>query len=207
MNNTSVDSYLRDGCGRCPDFQTPQCKVHAWADVLRALRGLMAGSGLDETMKWGSPCYVVEDRNVVMIAAFRDSCALSFFRGAEIDDDTGLLVPAGPNSHVARLIRFRTVDDVTRNERGISDLVARAAALERAGARARRASAEELVPAELARRLAEDPTLAVAFAALTPGRRRSHVLHIAGAAQAATRERRVERCAADIVAGRGFNER
>ena len=43
------------------------------------------------------------------------------------------------------------------------------------------------VPAELTALLAADPSLAAAFAALTPGRQRSHILHIAGAAQPATR--------------------
>ena len=32
-NNTSVESYLAEGCGRCELFQTPECKVHAWSEV------------------------------------------------------------------------------------------------------------------------------------------------------------------------------
>jgi uncharacterized protein YdeI (YjbR/CyaY-like superfamily) len=63
------------------------------------------------------------------------------------------------------------------------------------------------VPDELARRLEVDGDLQRAFDALTPGRQRSHILHISGAKQSATREKRVDRCATDILAGRGFNER
>ena len=61
--------------------------------------------------------------------------------------------------------------------------------------------------AELEQRLEQDPELAQAFAALTPGRRRSHILHVSGAKQSDTRARRVERCVPEILAGRGFNER
>ncbi len=63
------------------------------------------------------------------------------------------------------------------------------------------------VSAELAGRLATDARLRRAFEALTPGRRRSHILHIGGAKQSETRARRVEKCAPVILAGRGFNER
>jgi len=59
----------------------------------------------------------------------------------------------------------------------------------------------------LAERLEADPELDAAFAALTPGRRRSHILHVGGAKQAETRVRRVDRCVPDIMAGKGFNER
>ncbi len=68
------------------------------------------------------------------------------------------------------------------------------------------ASGDELV-AELQARLAADPDLAAAFAALTPGRRREYNFHIAGAKQATTREARIDRCTPKILAGRGFRDR
>lgn len=48
MNNTSVESYLRDGCGRCELFATPQCKVHRWTHELIALREIVRKTGLAE---------------------------------------------------------------------------------------------------------------------------------------------------------------
>jgi len=79
--------------------------------------------------------------------------------------------------------------------------------LERKGVKVMTGAAPEAIPPELARRLASDAKLRRAFEALTPGRRRSHILHVAGAKQPQTRERRVDRCAVDVAAGRGFNER
>lgn len=207
MNTTDVDSYLRDGCGRCRHYRTPACKVHRWTPALVALRALLRASGLTETLKWGSPCYTLDDKNVVMLAAFVDHCALTFFRGAELPDPDGVLEPPGPNSRHARMLRFRAGDDVGARRALVQRLLQQAIALQQAGARPRRPAEAEPVPAELQRRLDDDAGLRRAFAALTPGRRRSHVLHVAGAKQAATRARRAEACAPVILAGRGWNER
>jgi len=62
------------------------------------------------------------------------------------------------------------------------------------------------VPEELQALLGSDRELKAAFAALTPGRRRSYLLHITGAKQAATRAARAERCVPMILSGRGYNE-
>jgi uncharacterized protein YdeI (YjbR/CyaY-like superfamily) len=79
--------------------------------------------------------------------------------------------------------------------------------LERAGAKKRVATPEMAMAEELALLLAADAALNAAWEALTPGRRRSHLLHIKGAKQAETRQRRAESCVAFVLEGRGFNER
>jgi uncharacterized protein YdeI (YjbR/CyaY-like superfamily) len=207
MNTTSVDSYLREGCGRCEDYQTPRCKALLWTGPLEALRALVRGAGLQETMKWGSPTYTLGGKNVVMLASFRESCALSFFKGALLTDDDGQLQQAGPNSHHARFLRFTSQREVSARKELIQRLLAQAMELERRGAKVERPKEREPMPAELERRLAAEPKLKRAFEALTPGRQRSHILHVSGARQSETRARRADRCAKDILAGRGFNER
>lgn len=204
---TTVDDYLRDGCGRCELQKTPACKVHRWNAVLEALRDLALASGLREEVKWGSPCYTLGGKNVVMVAAFKDYCALSFFKGAALAGDDGLLVSPGPSSRFARYLPFRSMDEVRARRPVAERLVQQAMALERAGGKVEPKAAREPVPAELEQRLAADPALRRAFDALTPGRQRSHILHIGGAKQSETRARRVDRCAPEILAGRGFNER
>lgn len=207
MNNSNVDSYLRDGCGRCEHFQTPSCKVHLWTRALEALRELALSTGLDEEMKWGCPCYTLGGKNVLMIAAFRDSCVLSFFKGGALVDDDGALESAGPNSRVARWMKFRSHDEVLARRAVALRFIEQAIALERAGVKVEKRAEPEPIPSELAQRFDVDPDLRRAFDALTPGRKRSHLIHITGAKQSETRARRVEKCAADILAGRGFNER
>jgi len=50
--NPKVDLYLAEGCGRCPLYRTPQCKVHSWVQELRLLRRIVLECGLREEIKW-----------------------------------------------------------------------------------------------------------------------------------------------------------
>ena len=207
MNTTSVDAYLQDGCGRCDHYRMPTCKVHRWTTSLEDLRRMVLATGLIEEMKWGSPCYTQGGKNVVMLGAFKESCVLTFFGGVELVDDEGMLEAPGPNSRSARLIRFRSIEDVTTRRLSIQRILDQAIALDRTGSQGPNETTPLDVPVELERRMVADPDLQRAFDALTPGRQRSHILHISGAKQAETRERRVERSLPAILSGRGFNER
>jgi uncharacterized protein YdeI (YjbR/CyaY-like superfamily) len=207
MNNESVDSFLTDGCGRCDHYRTPACKVLLWTAPLVALRALVREVALTEDMKWGHPTYSVGGHNVVMLNAFKDRCTLSFLDGSSLRDDGGLLELPGPNTQHGRLIAFRSLAEVEARAGQIRDLLAQAVARAESGARpAPRADAEP-IPAELEERLLADPALHAAFEALTPGRRRSHVLHVSGAKASATRARRVEQCVPKILAGLGYLDR
>ncbi len=171
-----------------------------------ALRALVRESDLVEALKWGSPTYSLDGKNVLMIVSFRESCALSFLQGAALSDPDGVLESAGPNSHYARLFRVKKADDVKRHEASLRVLLDQALAFSRAGGKIAPAPVKDL-PEELSAVLAEDPVLSAAFEALTPGRKRSYALHVGGAKQAATRTRRAEACIPGILGGRGFNER
>lgn len=207
MNTESAEAFLRDGCGRCSRYRTPSCKVHAWTAPLTRLRERLRDSALTETMKWGSPCYTLGGKNVVMLVVFKDSCALSFLKGAALDDPEGVLEPPGPNSRFARFMRFRSLDEVEARVAAIDRLLAQAIELERSGRTVVVARDPELVPEALQQLLDAQPALRSAFEALTPGRRRSHILHVAGAKQAATQARRAAACVPEILAGRGQHER
>lgn len=206
MNNTSVDSYLEDGCGRCDKYQTPDCKVHLWTDALHALREILRDSELEEEMKWGSPCYTLGGKNVAMIVSFKEFCALSLVKGVALDDPEHVLEAPGPNSRYVRLLKFTSVDEVYAQREEAVRLLQEAIELERSGVQVK-VDATEPMPAELEQRLETDEKLREAFEALTPGRQRSYILYVGGAKQSATRETRVERCATKIFAGKGYNER
>ena len=208
MNRGTVDDYLRDGCGRCEHYQTPACKVLPWAPAIRLLRATLLEAGLAEGLKWGNPCYTLGAANVVLIGPLKESLTLGFFRGTELPPEAGQLEAPGPNSQRTRVLRFRTVSEVEARLPEVRRCIALARDLEATGSRPAPAAPVPLeLPAELAERLAADQALRAAFEALTPGRQRSHALHVSGAAQSATRARRVERCVPIILAGRGFLDR
>lgn len=204
MNTGTVDSYLRDGCGRCEHYQTPECKVHLWAKVLPMLRELVLAAGLDEQLKWGSPTYSLDGKNVLQVVSFKEYAAISFFKGALLEDDE--LESPGPNSHHVRFLKFRVPADVTSRKAKIKKLLTAALALEKAGVKVEKKE-RAAVPEELQAVIDGSGAVKKAWEALTPGRQRSHILHVSGAKQAETRVRRAEACAEHIKQGRGFNER
>lgn len=205
MNNTSVESYLAEGCGRCEHYQTPQCKVHLWTEELLALREILRSTSLDETMKWGSPCYTFDGKNVAMMGSFRDYCSISFFKGVLLEDPEGLLEAPGPNSRHARLLKFRSLEDVERLASQALNFLNQALEIQKKGLKVDAAEAEPL-PDELEARLLSEDGLWEAYEALTPGRQRSFILHVSGAKNPETRVRRAEKCVPKIWAGKGFNE-
>jgi uncharacterized protein YdeI (YjbR/CyaY-like superfamily) len=52
----------------------------------------------------------------------------------------------------------------------------------------------------------KSPALKKAFEALTPGRQRGYILYFSAAKQPTTREARVEKCAPQILNGKGLND-
>jgi uncharacterized protein YdeI (YjbR/CyaY-like superfamily) len=179
--------------------------VHGWYDVFQALRELVLESGLVEEVKWKVPTYTLNGKNVLIIAAFKEYCGLNMFKGVLINDPSGILEFAGPNSREAMVGRFRSVEQVQENAEAIREILRQAVELERSGAVVPKRDAPDLdLPEELVVAMDADPSLASAFFALTPGRQRSHVIHISGAKQSKTRESRVEKCVPKILAGQGF---
>ncbi len=177
-----------------------------WPDELRAMRRILLGCGLEESVKWNKPCYSHEGANIAILQEMKPFLALMFFKGALLEDPDGVLTEQGPNSRSARRITVASVDDVSRVQPSVQGLVEQAIAVEAAGLRAPAAAPPEVAP-EFAARLDADPVLAAAFSALTPGRQREYHLHISGAKQAATRHKRVAACVPRILAGRGLRDR
>ena len=200
------NDYFIDGCGRCSLHGTDQCKVRKWADPLVLLREIMLQSGLEEEAKWGQPTYTLKGKNVAMIYSLKDSCGISFFKGVLLQDDAKILVPAGSNSNVARLLKITSAPQVSELEPHIHAYIAEAIALEKSGTKVPKPTEREPMPETLAHWLENDPQLQTAWDLLTPGRQRSFILHVGSAKQEQTQLNRIEKCIPKIYAGKGFNE-
>jgi len=182
-------------------------KEKRWSAEYAALRQLCLASGLNEELKWGQACYDLEGRNVVVIHGFKDYCALLFFKGALLKDPKGILVQQTKNVQAARQIRFASLAEIKRQRAAVRDYLREAIAVERSGARVKMKSVADFdMPAEFLRRLEDDPGLAEAFRALTPGRQKGYLLHFAAAKQSATRVARVEKHVPRILKGLGLND-
>jgi uncharacterized protein YdeI (YjbR/CyaY-like superfamily) len=189
-----------------PDVQSYLDAAQQWPEEIAALRPLLVASGLDESIKWGKPCYALGDANIAIVQEFSDHLALMFFKGILLEDPEGVLEEQGPNTHAAKRMTFRSVDDVRRRAETVSSYLSQAIAVEQAGTPLP-ARPEEEIAEELQERLAQDPDLSVAFDELTPGRRREYNLYVSGAKQARTREGRVDKIIPRILEGKGLRER
>lgn len=204
---TDIEEYFARGCGRCARFGTPDCSTRTWADGLAALRRLCLEAGLEERVKWGHPCYLYAGRNIVIIGAFRGDFRLSFFNAALMRDPDGVLERPGPNTQHADMIRFTTNGAVGRLAPVIGAYLAEAKGYAEAGIKPPSATQELELPEELIAALDADPVMAEAFHALTPGRRKSYILNLAGAKKPETRIARIEKFRDRILAGKGATER
>jgi uncharacterized protein YdeI (YjbR/CyaY-like superfamily) len=186
-------------------------KVHSqekrWSSEYAALRQLCLASGLNESLKWGQACYDLDGGNVVLIHGFKEYCALLFFKGALLKDPKGLLVQQTRNVQAGRQLRFDSLAQIKQRKATILSYIGEAIAVEKSGARIPMKDVAQFdVPAEFLQRLDEDPRLAEAFRALTPGRQKGYLLHFAGAKQSATRTARVAKHIPRIMKGLGLDD-
>jgi uncharacterized protein YdeI (YjbR/CyaY-like superfamily) len=186
-------------------------KVHGkekrWSAEYAVLRQLCLASGLNEELKWGQACYDLTGGNVVLIHGFKDYCALLFMKGALLKDPKRILIQQTKNVQAARQLRFASLADINKQKAAIKAYIKEAIAVEKSGAKVKMRSAAQFdVPEEFRERLDDDPELAKAFHALTPGRQKGYLLHFAGAKQSATRTARVEKHAPRILKGLGLDD-
>jgi uncharacterized protein YdeI (YjbR/CyaY-like superfamily) len=183
-------------------------KERRWGAAFASLRRLCLESGLNEELKWGQACFDLNGSNVVLIHGFKNYCALLFMKGVLLKDPKGILIQQTKNVQAARHIRFTSAADVIKQKAAVRAYIKAAIAIEQSGAKVKMRSAEQFdVPEEFQKRLDNDPDLAQAFHALTPGRQKGYLLHFAGAKQSATRAARVEKNASRILKGLGLADK
>lgn len=182
-------------------------KAKKWEQELELLRTIVLDCGLTEELKWGVPCYQLEHSNIVLIHAFKDYCALLFFKGALLSDTNGILIQQTENVQAARQIRFTSVQEVVQLKAAIKTCIYEAIAVDKAGLKVALKKVEAFaMPEEFKNKLEEMPELKTAFYALTPGRQRAYLLHFAAPKQSKTRESRVEKSMLQILKGKGLND-
>ena len=190
--NPKVDAFLR--------------KAKKWKEESEKLRKILLDCPLTEELKWGKPCYTFQGKNVVLIGGFKEYCSLLFFKGALLGDPRGILVTPG-KLQAGRQIRFTSLQGIVAMETILKTYIYQAIDVEKSGLKVKlRKHSDYVIPEELQKKLDEIPALKTAFEALTPGRQRAYMFHIAKPKQSKTREATVEKCIPQILAGKGLND-
>lgn len=191
--NPRIDAFLRN--------------TETWRSEFEALRAIVLDCGLTEELKWGQPCYTLDQRNIVLIHGFKDYCALLFFKGALLKDPEGVLIRQTENVQAGRQIRFTKVRQIEKMESAIKATIVEAIEVEKAGLKVEKKKTEDFsMPDEFKKRLDGDKALRGAFEALTPGRQRAYLLYFSSAKQLKTRESRIEKCVQSILDGKGLDD-
>jgi len=182
-------------------------KEKNWKEEFEKLRAIFLASGLTEELKWGTPCYTFEKRNVVLMHGFKEYCALLFFKGALLKDPNGILIKQTENVQSARHIRFTSAREIVKMKPILKAYVNEAIEVEKAGLKVNfKKTSEFTIAEEFQNKLDESPALKKAFRALTPGRQRAYLLYFSAAKQSKTRESRVGKCVPQILAGKGLDD-
>ena len=182
-------------------------KEKKWQSELEKLRTIILDCGLTEELKWGQPCYTFQESNIVLIHGFKEYCAILFIKGALLKDAKGLLIQQTKNVQAARQIRFTNVREIVEMEAILKAYLYEAIELEKSGLNVNfKKTTEFIIPEEFQNKLDEIPALKSAFNALTPGRQRAYLLYFSAPKQSKTREARVDKCAEQILKGKGLND-
>ncbi len=179
-----------------------------WRKEADQLRKIALDCDLREEMKWGKPCFTYQKKNVAIVIPLKDACALSFFKGALLNDPKHILQKIGEHTQAGRWIKFTSLKEITALQSVLRNYLYEAIEVEESGKKTTiKKASEYAVPEELQARLDAAPELRAAFEALTRGRKKSYIFHVSGAKQAKTRAARADRCVPMILSGRGLNDR
>jgi uncharacterized protein YdeI (YjbR/CyaY-like superfamily) len=183
-------------------------KATEWQEEYSELRNLVLESGLTEELKWGCPCYTLNESNIVLIHGFKNYCALLFMQGALLKDSKGILIQQTENVQAARQIRFKNLNEILENESTIKSFIKEAIILDNAGLKVElKKTSEFKMPDEFKQLLENMDELKIAFQALTPGRQRGYLLYFSAPKQTKTREARIEKCIQQILVGKGLEDK
>lgn len=182
-------------------------KPRKWKEEINILRDVILSSGLNEELKWGCPCYTLEDKNIVLIHVFKEYCAVLFFKGALLKDQENILIQQTKNVQSGRQMRFISLVEVKELKPVLKAYINDAIIAEKSGLKVEfKKTAEYDMPEEFQIRLDEDAALKKAFYSLTPGRQRGYLLFFSAAKQSKTREARVEKYIKHILNGKGMDD-
>jgi uncharacterized protein YdeI (YjbR/CyaY-like superfamily) len=187
-----VDAYI----ARSQDFAKP---------ILTRVREMVhdACPDVQETIKWGSPFFDYKGQMMCAIAAFKQHCALIFWKASLIDG-----VPPNGDKSRGSFGRITSMKEVPSKKR-FNGFIKAAMALNDAGITVKRPKAgskpEAKVPKELASALAKNKKATAVFANFPRGQRREYCEWISEAKREETKTKRVAQAVEWIAEGKTRN--
>ena len=181
-------------------------KHNAYSEELFALRKIVLDCKLKETIKWGSPVYTSEGKNVVGLSAFKGYFGLWFFQGALINDTHNKLINAQEGKTQAmRQWRFENIDEI--DEALIKSYILNSVENFKAGKEIKPQKKPLIIPDELKEAMASDSVLSEAFESLSLSCKREYTEYVGEAKREETRKNRLEKVIPMIKQKKGLNDK
>lgn len=182
-------------------------QTKAWQEEFKALRKIIQETSLTETLKWGVPCYTLNNNNVVLIHGFKEYCALLFIKGVLLKDSEGILVQQTSNVQAGRQLRFTSQKEILEQKKRIVAFLEEAIKIQESGIEVPyKKTLEFPMPEELEQKFIEVSGLKEAFLHLTPGRQRAYLLFFSAPKQSKTKVARIDKALEAILHGKGLGE-
>ena len=179
-----------------------------WSEALTNMRTIINSTEVEETLKWSSPVYTVNGKNVLGLGAFKYHFGLWFFNGVFLKDEKRLLVNAQEGKTKAlRQMRFTSIEAIDKN--AVLAYVIEAIENQKLGKEIKpsRSKKETIVPDELKQELSKDVAFNSSFNNLTPYKQREYCEHIITAKREATKASRLEKIKPMILQGVGLHDK
>ena len=179
-----------------------------FSEELEILRSLLNSTELTETLKWNSPVYTINGKNVIGFGAFKNHFGIWFFNGVFLKDKLNLLVNAQEEKTKAlRQMRFESINDIDKNT--VLSYVKEAIENQKLGKEIKpdRSKKKVIIPKELKEALSSDSNFANSFKALSNSKQREYCEYIETAKREATKQTRLEKIKPMVLQHIGLNDK
>ena len=183
-------------------------KKENWKTELELLRSVFSNLPVDETIKWGAPTYVFNNKNIVGLAAFKNYCGLWFFQGALLKDKHKVFINAQEGKTKAMLQwRFHSLEEIDVDL--IKEYVLEAIENAKAGKEIKpdRSKKELKIPSELNNEFKLNTKFKKQFDALSNSKQREYANYISEAKREQTKKKRLEKIKPMIINGVGLHDK
>lgn len=179
-------------------------------DELTLLRNIILKTELEETIKWSSPVYILNGKNVIGLGAFKHHFGLWFFNGVFLKDEKKLLVNTQDGKTKAlRQMRFENMDDI--DNAAVLAYINEAIENQKLGKvlkPAKKTTKKTLkIPVLLQQALDKDNKLQAAFGSFTAYKQKEFAEYIDSAKRETTKRSRLEKITPMILNGVGLNDK
>ncbi len=175
----SVDEYIEENL--------------KWRQLLDELRAILLKTPLVESIKWNSPVYALNGKNVIGLGTFKDHASMWFFQGVFLDDKAKMLINAQEGKTKAlRQWRFESneINDVLLIESYINEAIEN----QKLGKEVKIERNRLLVLPELMKRkITDESKFKIAFKKLTASKQREYAEYIRTAKRESTQQKRLEK--------------